>query len=157
MRGAFDNMFQKKSGGTKDTTTVTFKPSNIVVEAKVGDGLSAVAEAAGVDIKHKCKKGECGTCQVNIDGKWVKTCQTIIPTLKKGEVFEIEIRPAPPAAKKPSKFFSPASFAEGIINNGLGVVGFVAKGIAADDEFEARMKREAELAAKLEAKRKQNQ
>ena len=48
-------------------------------------------------------------------------------------------------------FFSPKSFADGFYNNALGVVGFLQVGAKADDEFNLRMKKEAELAAKVEA------
>jgi hypothetical protein len=52
--------------------------------------------------------------------------------------------------KKPA-FFSPQSFLDGIVNNGLGVVGFVAEAVNVDDEFKARMEKEKRLAAKVEA------
>ena len=43
-------------------------------------------------IPYKCKKGECGTCKVMIDGHWTQACQTKIPALGKGEVFQVNIR-----------------------------------------------------------------
>lgn len=54
-------------------------------------------------------------------------------------------------AKKSATFFSPQSFADGIVNNALGVVGFVSTAAKADDAFDERMKRETALAAKVEA------
>ncbi len=42
-------------------------------------------------IPYKCKKGECGTCDVLIDGKWVHACQTTIPSM---DQFIVNIRPA---------------------------------------------------------------
>ena len=42
-----------------------------------------------------------------------------------------------------------------IVNNGLGVVGFIKEGAKADDEFSVRMEREAKI-KELVAKRKQN-
>ena len=47
---------------------------------------------AGAVIPYKCKKGECGTCKVMIDGHWTQACQTKIPALGKGEVFQVNIR-----------------------------------------------------------------
>ena len=38
---------------------------------------------------------------------------------------------------------------EGVVNNGLGVIGFVQTASKADDAFNARMEREAALAAKV--------
>jgi ferredoxin len=47
----------------------------VAIEAEIGEKLSSLAERAGVEIQYKCRKGECGTCQVKVDGKWVKACQ----------------------------------------------------------------------------------
>lgn len=130
---------------------IEFLPSKIVTTANPGSSLSEVAEAAGVDIPYKCRKGECGTCMVNMNGKWTKACQTSIPP---GTSIQISIKPALEKPKKESAaFFSPKSLADGFMNNALGLVGFVGKGIKADDEFKARMQREADLAAKLAAKK----
>ena len=119
-----------------------------------GQPLSDVAASVDVFIRYKCKKGECGTCEVNNEGKWIRTCQTKIPPVAQGESFNIAVRKVSEKNKKgPSKFFSPASFVEGVVNNGLGVVGFVAEGAKADDEFSVRMEREQKL-AELVAKRK---
>jgi hypothetical protein len=59
--------------------------------------------------------------------------------------------------KKPSKFFSPASFVEGIVNNGVGVFGFVSEALKADDEFQKRMEKEKALAAKVAAEKAKKQ
>lgn len=136
--------------------SIEFRPANIVFEADIGSKLSEVAEQAGVEINYKCRKGECGTCEVKVNGKWVKACQSTIDPLSSGERYDVFVKPASEAAKKkPSKFFSPASFVEGVINNGLGVVGFVTTALSVDDEFEERMKREQLLIEKLEAKKAQ--
>jgi aerobic-type carbon monoxide dehydrogenase small subunit (CoxS/CutS family) len=116
----------------------------------VGEKLSIVAENAGIPITYKCKKGECGTCQVMIDGKWVKACQhTIAMPENPSAILQINVTSKKEERKKPAKFFSPASFVEGVINNGLGVVGFVKEAMSVDDEFEQRMAREKALNAKL--------
>ncbi len=90
--------------------------------------------------------GECGTCQVQVNGKWIRTCQTIIPSTADGK-FCVTV---PPERQK-ATFFSPQSFLDGVVNNGVGVVGFITEAVKVDDEFEERMKREAKLAAKVEA------
>jgi hypothetical protein len=132
--------------------TIGDENEKVKTMGRVGQPLSDVAAAADVFIKFKCKKGECGTCAVLHDGQWIKTCQTTIPQLGPGESFNIKVREVASAknGKAPSTFFSPASFVEGVVNNGLGVVGFVAEGVKAKEEFGVRMDREAEIAAKVE-------
>jgi len=53
---------------------------------------SLLTTQANAFIPYKCKKGECGTCDVLINGKWVHACQTTIPLMAKGEVFQVNIR-----------------------------------------------------------------
>ena len=101
----------------------------VVVQASRGEPLGAVAERAGIEIKYKCKKGECGTCEVNIGGKWVKTCQTSVTAPSDGDSLKVNVKTYLQVKKKSAEFFSPMSFVEGVVNNGLGVVGFVQKGL----------------------------
>eukprot|EP01036_Dinobryon_divergens_P026727 gene26727-35407_t len=127
-------------------------PADKVISAKIGEPILDVAKKAGVEIPTKCMKGECGTCEVNINGKWVKSCQETVSAIgNAGEIVRISVKPKPETKKKPSQFFSPASFVEGVVNNGLGVIGFVQTASKADDAFNARMEREAALAAKVAA------
>ena len=132
--------------------TVEFQPANVFITAKVGDQLSEVAEKANVPINYKCKKGECGTCQVFIAGKWIKTCQTTIPPTVPGTNFAVTVKPF----KEKAKFFSPQSFLDGVINNGLGVVGFITESAKVDGEFNERMEREKKLQQKIEEKKRLN-
>ncbi len=135
---------------------VEFQPSNKIIQAREGEQLSAVAVKAGVEINYKCRKGECGTCQVKIDNKWVKACQTTVTPPSTGDVLFVNVKPATEEAKKkPSKFFTPASFIEGVINNGAGVIGFVTEALKVDDEFQARMEREKRLKEKIAEKKRQ--
>ena len=129
---------------------VEFQPANLIVSAQVGDKLSDVAANAKIPINYKCKKGECGTCQVFVDGKWIKTCQTTIPPVSAGSNYVVTVKPF----KEKAKFFSPQSFLDGVVNNGLGVVGFVLEASKADNEFNARMEKEKALLEKLEAKKR---
>lgn len=107
------------------TTQIVFTPGNKEVTARVGDRMEDVAKAAGMDVQYKCKKGECGTCEVRVNGKWTKACQLTIPTIPKGEVMRVSVTPATAREnaqlKTAAKFFSPQSFVEGFINNALGV------------------------------------
>eukprot|EP00277_Geminigera_cryophila_P000834 CAMPEP_0179427970 /NCGR_PEP_ID=MMETSP0799-20121207/13772_1 /TAXON_ID=46947 /ORGANISM="Geminigera cryophila, Strain CCMP2564" /LENGTH=234 /DNA_ID=CAMNT_0021203257 /DNA_START=10 /DNA_END=714 /DNA_ORIENTATION=+ len=121
--------------------------------AFAGQPLSDVATQANAFIPYKCKKGECGTCDVLINGKWVHACQTTIPSMAKGEVFQVNIREGKVQAKKASGFFSAQSFVDGFTNNALGVVGFVNEGIKEEDNFNVRMEREKEMLAKVAAKK----
>ncbi len=67
--------------------TITFQPANKVVQAAAGQPLKDVAQAARIPIKYNCKKGECGTCEVELNGKKVRTCTGIVPRgARKNEV-----------------------------------------------------------------------
>jgi ferredoxin len=150
----FADMFKKGSDVVEtaaDTAVIEFLPSKIVAYAAIGASLSDVAKDANVEIQYKCKKGECGTCEVNIGGKWVKACQT---TITSSEALQITIRP--PMKKKPA-FFSPQSLADGFNNNVLGMVGLVTEGIKVEDEYQARMIREKKLADLVAAKKAGNE
>jgi len=131
---------------------VEFQPANVFITAKVGDPLSIVAEKANVPINYKCKKGECGTCQVFVQGKWIKTCQTTIPPTTPGTNYAVTVKPF----KEKAKFFSPQSFLDGVINNGLGVVGFITESAKVDGEFNERMEREKKIQEKIEEKKRLN-
>ena len=142
-----------------NTVAVEFFPAGVRVDAIVGQPLSEVAEAANVEILYKCRQGECGTCQVNVNGKWIKACQTVIPSVSRGETFEVTLRPKKAAVveEKKAAFFSPKSLADGFANNVMGMVGFVQVGSKVDDEFQQRMEREKALAEKVAAKKANKQ
>lgn len=72
---------------------VEFLPSKKTVKAFPGQKLSTVAQAAGVEIKYSCKKGECATCTVNYNGAIVKACQAAIPMTVKDKKVTIGILP----------------------------------------------------------------
>lgn len=55
--------------------------SEKLISAEVGAALEEVALTNEVPINYKCRKGECGTCLVNVDNKWVKACQTTVPSV----------------------------------------------------------------------------
>merc|ERR1712008_335533 len=123
---------------------VVFQPQNVKTMAKIGQPLSDVASRANVFIRYKCRKGECKTCVVNIDGKWVSACQTKIPALAPGQEFGVRVRPVSDAHKNKEKaaFFSPASIADGFMNNAIGMLWFATESVAADPAFSVRIGRE---------------
>jgi len=123
---------------------VVFQPQNVKTMAKIGQPLSDVASRADVFIRYKCRKGECKTCVVNIDGKWVSACQTKIPSLAPGQEFGVRVRPVSDAHKYKEKaaFFSPASIADGFMNNAIGMLGFATESFAADPDFDVRIGKE---------------
>jgi ferredoxin len=65
----------------KQTVDVEFLPSKKIVKALPGQKLSVLAQAAGIEIKYKCKKGDCGTCTVKFDGIPTKVCQSALPSI----------------------------------------------------------------------------
>ena len=73
---------------------VEFLPSKKRVKAYLGQNIGLIAKAAGVEIRYKCKKGECNTCEVNFNGKMVKACQSSLPSTSNLKVFQIGV-PAP--------------------------------------------------------------
>ncbi len=75
--------FGKKSdnngrGGDLDTPTINGK----AVKAKAGEKVSVVAKKAKIPITYSCKKGDCGTCEIIMNGLIVKACQEKIPSGK---------------------------------------------------------------------------
>lgn len=144
-----------RGAGLEGDVDILFKigEEEKTTRAWVGQPLSEVAAQADAFIPYKCKKGECGTCSVLIDGKWVQACQTKIPAVARGEAFQVNIRESKVKSKKSSGFYSAQSFFDGFTNNALGVVGFVAEGIKEEDDFKVRMEREKELLAKVAAKK----
>jgi hypothetical protein len=135
---------------------VVFSQGNSTLEtmALQGQPLSEVAAQAGQYIKYKCGKGECGTCEVRVDGQWIRTCSVKVPYVPKGESYDVFVRPSMVGpSKKSSRFFSFRSFLAGAKNNLLGMVGFVREGRKSKGAFDERMAREAAIAAKVAAKK----
>ncbi len=85
----------------------------------------------------------------------MKACQTIIPSVPAGTKFSVKVKPEDQKPK--AKFFSPQSFLDGVVNNGLGVVGFIAEGAKVDDAYKARIEKEAALAARVAARKQEQQ
>ena len=43
----------------------------------------------GIDIKYSCKKGDCGTCSVKVNGAMARACQTSIPNIQSKITIEV--------------------------------------------------------------------
>eukprot|EP00562_Extubocellulus_spinifer_P005862 CAMPEP_0178523130 /NCGR_PEP_ID=MMETSP0696-20121128/28917_1 /TAXON_ID=265572 /ORGANISM="Extubocellulus spinifer, Strain CCMP396" /LENGTH=147 /DNA_ID=CAMNT_0020154321 /DNA_START=56 /DNA_END=499 /DNA_ORIENTATION=+ len=86
LKGAFandDSLGKADNAGLKggpnfSQTTINGKPVKAVANQKV----SQVAAAARVKITYSCKKGDCGTCEVMMNGRIVKACQAKITSGK---------------------------------------------------------------------------
>ena len=151
-------LVQKPYTPTKTSVPIRFMQSDkepVEYGAEVGAKLSGVAEDAAVVIQYDCRKGKCGTCSVKVGSRWIKACQASVPApLTPGEVFEVIV---PKAAISSSKFFSPRSFLDGVWNNALGMVGFVAQMRKADQQYQARLAREKAIAEKAKLKRQEKE
>jgi len=143
-----------KDSGLAGAIQVLFKQGNAtkMTRAEVGTPLSEVASQADQFIRYKCKKGECGTCEVQVNGKWVRTCVATVPYVE--DVFEVTVKPTMMKGQgKASKFYSVKSFIMGWYNNILGMVGFVKTSATEGKNFRDRLDGEDEV-ARLVAERK---
>ncbi|GMH77220.1 hypothetical protein TrRE_jg3142 [Triparma retinervis] len=144
-------------GITTGTVSVTFAQGDDTrnTMAIPGQGLSEVATQADQFIKYKCKKGECGTCEVLVDGQWVRSCVTKIPAGV--EEYNVQVRPSMVKSKKASGFFSVQSFRDGFVNNALGMVGLVTEGAKEDDNFDHRMTEEDRIKEMVRRKKEERE
>lgn len=142
--------------GLLGTIPVVFTCGEDVIKTKamVGQPLSEVAAQSGQWIKYKCKKGQCGTCDVRIGGEWVHTCQHKIPYVPDGESYEVFVRDTMKKAKRSSRFYSFKSLIAGAKNNILGMVGFVRDARRSKENFNTRLNKEDDIMALAEARRK---
>ena len=141
--------------GLAGSIQVLFKQGNAtkMTRAEVGTPLSEVASQADQFIRYKCKKGECGTCEVQVNGKWVRTCVATVPYVE-DNVFEVTVKPTMMKGQgKASKFYSLKSFVMGWYNNILGMVGFVKTSATEGKNFRDRLDGEDEV-ARMVAERK---
>lgn len=143
------------SVGLEGTIPVVFEQGNETrrTMANPGDPLSAVAVQAGQFIKYKCGKGECGTCEVRVDGQWIRTCSVKVPPVAKGAEYKVFVRPNMKKTKKATRFFSFSSFLAGAKNNILGMIGFVKEGRQSKKAFDDRINAEKELMEKVKARK----
>jgi len=126
--GGDDDGVGFQSKGLIGTVPVLFKEGNQTLStmAIVGQPLSDVASQAGQFIKYSCKKGECGTCECKMDGKWVRPCVATVPAdVKPGRDLVIEVKKVKNKGRASGKFYSARSFVMGFYNNAIGMIGFV--------------------------------
>mmetsp|Transcript_79963 Transcript_79963/g.193658 ORF Transcript_79963/g.193658 Transcript_79963/m.193658 type:complete len:227 (+) Transcript_79963:12-692(+) len=143
------------SSGIVGTIPVEFSHGNesITTMAFVGQELSAVAAQSGQYIKYQCKKGACGTCEVRVDGKWIRTCVSQVPYVDPGQTYKVQVKSSMKKAKSASGFYSFRSIFAGMKNNIVGMFGFLREGRKSQSRFEERIGGEDEL-MKLVAKKK---
>ena len=136
---------------------VVFKQGNstLATKAIMGQPLSEVATQADQFIRYKCKKGECGTCEVQVDGKWIRSCVSTIPYVAPGETYAVTVKPSMvKKSKKSSRFYSVRSFIDGWVNNIIGMFGFIKTSATEGKNFNDRIDGEAEILAKVAARKK---
>jgi ferredoxin len=137
--------------GLKGTIPVVFKQGNNTVSTKAwaGQPIRDVASQAGQYIQYGCGKGECGTCECMMNGKWVRPCIETIPATSVGE-GELILQLKATTAKKTNSgtFFSIRSFLMGFYNNILGMLGFFKFRKRANENWNERQEYENLIAKK---------
>jgi len=142
--------------GLKGTIPVVFKQGNETKTsmAWAGQPIRDVASQAGQYIQYSCGKGECGTCECMMNGKWVRPCVETVPAnaLEKGELV-LQIKAVKAKASSSGTFFSIRSFLMGFWNNILGMLGFVQFRKKAGENFDERKAYEDLVAQKVMQKK----
>ena len=64
-----------KKGPAASEVTINGKP----VKAVAGQKVSQVLAAARVKVTYSCRKGDCGTCELFMNGRVEKACNAVIP------------------------------------------------------------------------------
>jgi len=59
---------------------IRFLPSDITVQADVGEPLLQVADRAGLSIPTGCLMGSCHACEVEMEGDAICACISAIPS-----------------------------------------------------------------------------
>merc|ERR1719231_464934 len=77
---------QRRSSATTSTlvmgqTPLTNGKKKIMVAE--GSSMMAACKKLGINVKTNCKKGDCGTCTVNVGGKSVRACVGKVPPAPK--------------------------------------------------------------------------
>ena len=53
------------------------------VEVPPGSSMMAATKKLGMKVKTSCKKGDCGTCTINVGGKSIRACVGKVPPAPK--------------------------------------------------------------------------
>jgi ferredoxin len=149
----------------KDAPDGEDAPPPIVEEktsmAWAGQPLRDVASQAGQYIKYGCGKGECGTCECMINGKWVRPCVDVVPaeyaaasaSAPGAAPMIVQVKAVKSKASSSGTFFSIRSFIMGFWNNLLGMIGFAKFRRAAKKNWEERQAYEELVRTKTIEKR----
>lgn len=141
--------------GLKGTIPVVFKQGNDTRTsmAWAGQPLRDVATQAGQFIQYGCGKGECGTCECMVNGKWIRPCIATVPATASGEELMVMVKAVKSKSTSSGTFFSIKSFFMGFWNNLLGMLGFVKFRRAAKKNWEERKEYEDLVAQKTREKK----
>lgn len=117
--------------GLKGTIPVIFQQGNSTRTsmAWAGQPIRDVASQAGQYIQYGCGKGECGTCECMMNGRWVRPCVETVPANALEESIDgklvLQIKSIKSKTTSSGTFFSIRSFFMGFWNNLLGMFGFL--------------------------------
>jgi ferredoxin len=141
--------------GLKGNIPVVFKQGNDTATsmAWAGQPIRDVATQAGQFIKYGCGKGECGTCECMVNGKWIRPCIATVPATAAGEEVIIQVKAVTSKSTSSGTFFSIKSFFMGFWNNFLGMIGFVKYRRAAKKSWDERREYEDMVAQKTAEKK----
>jgi ferredoxin len=76
---------------SRESVKVLFLPANRTVKAYLGQNIGMIAQTARVEIRYKCREGDCGTCTVKFNGRKVKACVSSLPAVSKEKIFTVEV------------------------------------------------------------------
>lgn len=130
--------------GLKGSIPVVFKQGNETKTsmAWAGQPIRDVASQAGQYIQYGCGKGECGTCECMMNGKWVRPCVETVPANAIEESADgqlvLQIKAIKAKTTSSGTFFSFKSFFMGFWNNILGMLGMVKFRKKANDNWGER-------------------
>ena len=80
--GAFKQVARSSSTTLRmNKTPLTYNGKR--VEVAPGSSLMAATKKLGMKVKTNCKKGDCGTCTVNVGGKSMRACVGKVPPAPK--------------------------------------------------------------------------
>ncbi|CAN0168582.1 unnamed protein product [Phaeothamnion confervicola] len=62
---------------------VLFTATGKTVKAIVGTPLSQLCAKNGIKVRYSCKEGTCATCNISVDGRYVKACISKVPASRR--------------------------------------------------------------------------
>lgn len=149
--GSIDGLGAEKVGLTGSIPVIFQQGNNTITTTSfAGQPLRDVASQAGQYIKYGCGKGECGTCECMVNGKWIRPCVVTVPSLSEGEEYKVTLKATSATSISSGTFFSFKSFIMGFWNNILGMVGFVKMRRAAQANWSERQTYENRVAQRTE-------